>query len=220
MDASRTQLSTGRFRSSVPWLAFDPSSSWLALDLDSCAICDIDMLNIFSRSQNSVNLNKSVPAKIDRLSKVPDWDQFVWRYILKRMRSDMFGVVSFPPLWNLFLALTVRYFTQMCALKILKTLIWLPLYICPKSPFSSWSCVNAFPALSVTQVGPVKGPVGSGWQCKQTFSQGSWPTLDCWNTLKYCLYCFDIKVHQWKFFKIPSFYLFLHAVKKTIGIAR
>ena len=132
MGASRTQLSTGRFRSSVPWLEFDPSSWWLALDLDSCAICDIDMLNIFSRSQNSVNLNKSVPAKIDRLSKVPDWDQFVWRYILKRMRSDMFGVVSFPPLWNLFLALTVRYFTQMCALKILKTLIWLPTHL-PKA---------------------------------------------------------------------------------------
>ena len=50
------------------------------------------------------------------------------------MRSDMFGVVSFPPLWNLFLALTVRYFTQMCALKILKTLIWLPIHL-PKVTF-------------------------------------------------------------------------------------
>ena len=60
----------------------------------------------------------------------------------------MFRVVSFPPIGTCFQH-TEWYFTQMCALKILKTLIWLPLYICPKSPFSNLSsvkgkCISSF----------------------------------------------------------------------------
>ena len=89
---------------------------------DLCAICDIGELNNSNRRQNSVNLNKSVPAKLDRLFKGARLRPICAR-VVKRMRLDMFGVVSFLLLGTCFKHLC--YFNQMCALNILKTLIWI-----------------------------------------------------------------------------------------------
>ena len=159
----------------------------------SCAISDIGQLNIFSLRQNSVNLNKSVPARFDWHSR----QRPISLKVVKRMGGGtclgLWAFSSSEPVPG-----TVWYFTQMCAFKILKTPIWIHT-LAQSHLFQTWAvkgkCISS--SLSVTQAGPVGGWVHSWWVCKQTFEHS--PTfpqiLTHW--LDYLIKSSGITKHGW-----------------------
>ena len=86
----------------------------------------------------------------------------------------MFRVVSFPLIGTCFQH-TEWYFTQMCALKILKTLIWLPTHLPKVTFFKLELCEGEMHfqlSLSPKWVqSRVQWAVGGSAKCKQTFDQ-------------------------------------------------